>query len=52
MNPLATRNIGKRSMSAEELAQKEFERLYGRKGSARDLEDAAKLDATGLRSST
>ena len=45
MNPLATRNIGKRSMSAEELAQKEFERLYGRKGSARDLEDAAKLDA-------
>ena len=44
-NPLGARNIGKSSMSAETLAQKEFERLYGRKGSARDLEDATKLDA-------
>lgn len=44
-NPLGMRNIGKQSMSAERLAQKEFERLYGRKGSARDLEDATKLDA-------
>lgn len=44
-NLLATRNIGKQSLSAERLAQKEFEKLYGRKGSARDLEDATKLDA-------
>ena len=45
LNPLAMRNVGKPSMSAETLAQKEFERLYGRKGSARDLADATKLDA-------
>jgi len=45
LNPLAMKNVGKPSMSAETLAQKEFERLYGRKGSARDLEDATKLDA-------
>lgn len=44
-NPLGARNIGKSSMSAETLAQKEFERLYGRRGSARDLADATKLDA-------
>ncbi len=44
-NPLGARNIGKTSMSAEQLAQKEFKRLYGRSGSARDLDDATKLDA-------
>lgn len=44
-NPFGIRNVGKSSMSAEQLAQKEFERMYGRKGSARDLEDATKLDA-------
>ena len=44
-NPLGARNIGNPSMSAERLAQNEFKRLYGRSGSARDLDDATKLDA-------
>jgi len=44
-NPLGSRNIGNPSMSAERLAQNEFKRLYGRPGSARDLDDATKLDA-------
>jgi hypothetical protein len=44
-NPLGARNIGRQSLSAERLAQNEFKRLYGRSGSARDLEDATKLDA-------
>ena len=44
-NPLGARNIGRQSMSAERLAQNEFKRLYGRSGSARDLDDATKLDA-------
>lgn len=44
-NPLATRNIGKGELSAEKLAQRDFEKLYGRPGSARDLADAVKLDA-------
>ncbi len=44
-NPLGARNIGRQSMSAERLAQNEFKKLYGRSGSARDLDDATKLDA-------